>query len=149
MFSGVGPFALHIAKRSSANITAVDINPHATKLLEKSMTLNRLQGIIHPITSDIREYVKSVPTRIADRVIMNHPSGAFNYIQEACYLLKSGGMMHYYDFGGGEDPEGTLQNKVEALVKESNRSIREAPLIRRVRDSAPYEYHIVLDAIID
>ncbi len=149
MFTGVGPFALHIAKRQDAQITAVDINPQATALLERSMKLNRLQGSIIPITSDIKDYVKSQPSGNADRVIMNHPSGAFNFVQDACYLLKHGGKMHYYDFMGGEDPEGALKSKVESLVKQSDRTIREVTLIRKVRDSAPYEFHIVIDAIID
>jgi tRNA (guanine37-N1)-methyltransferase len=149
MFAGVGPFALHIAKLQDAQITAVDINPQATALLKQSMTLNRLQGHIVPVTSDIKDYVRSESPGIADRVIMNHPSGAFNFVQEACHLLKRGGKMHYYDFMGGDDPEGDLTRKVNSLVVQAGRKVREVSLIRRVRDSAPYEYHIVLDAIID
>ena len=56
--------------------------------------------------------------------------------------------MHYYDFMGGEDPEQTLTTKLVHLVEDSDRKVKEISLIRRVRDSAPYEYHMVIDAII-
>lgn len=148
MFSGVGPFALHIAKQTSATIISVDINSDATMLLKQSMSLNRLKGTIVPVTSDIREYVPSVEPRSIDRVIMNHPSGAFNFIDEACHLLRSGGIMHYYDFMGGDDPEEVMLSKVRHLIDTAGRTLDEVCLIRRVRDSAPYEYHMVLDAII-
>ncbi len=149
MFSGVGPFALHIAKRTRANITAVDINPEATELLRKSINLNKLIGTIVPLTSDIRDYVSEIKPQSIDRVIMNHPSGAFDFIHEACQLLRKNGTMHYYDFIGGENPEQSLQEKLRGLVVKTDRTIVEIQRIRRVRDSAPYEYHMVLDAIID
>ena len=108
MFSGVGPFSLHITKQTNAIVVAVDINPDATALLKKSISFNRLEGTIVPITSDIREYVRSIDPRSIDRIIMNHPSGAFDFINEACHILRSGGIMHYYDFMGGENPEEAL-----------------------------------------
>ena len=80
---------------------------------------------------------------------MNHPSGASDFVSEACYLLKSGGTMHYYDFIGGKDPEQELSKKLCELVEETGRKVKEIVLIRRVRDSAPYEYHMVIDAVIE
>ncbi|MHA1907049.1 MAG: class I SAM-dependent methyltransferase, partial [Candidatus Thorarchaeota archaeon] len=148
MFTGVGPFALHITRQVQANVVAVDINPEAIKLLEKSMTMNRLVGTIEPVTKDIRDYTKMIESHRADRVIMNHPSGASDFISEACNLLKSRGIMHYYDFTGGQNPEGDLTSKLTNLVEAAGHSIQEISLTRRVRDSAPYEYHMVIDAII-
>ncbi len=43
MFTGVGCFALHIARLSSSQIVAIDINPEAIKLLEQSIRMNRSQ----------------------------------------------------------------------------------------------------------
>lgn len=148
MFTGVGPFALHIARKVDCKVTAVDINPDAIALLKMSMPMNRLIGQIESVNYDIREYVKTTEPQIADRVIMNHPSGASDFIFEACHLLKPGGTMHYYDFIGGEDPEGDISEKLKQLVSTAGRMIDTIPLIRRVRDSAPYEYHIVVDAVI-
>ncbi|MFW9788036.1 MAG: class I SAM-dependent methyltransferase family protein [Candidatus Thorarchaeota archaeon] len=146
MFCGVGPFPIHIARQRKAHIVAIDINSEAIVLLNKSMRLNHLQGTIEPIVGDVKNYPKN---KIADRVIMNHPSRAFDFIPEACRILKPSGVLHYYDFVGGEDPENTLTRKLAQLVEESGRCIETVNLVRRVRDSAPYEFQMVIDAVIE
>jgi tRNA (guanine37-N1)-methyltransferase len=145
MFCGVGPFPIHIARQKNAHIVAIDINPNAINLLNKSMKLNKLVGTIEPIVGDAKDYSKS---QIADRVIMNHPSGAFDFVSDACRILKPLGVLHYYDFVGGENPEDTVTNKLTQLVVDAGRSINTVNIVRRVRDSAPYEFQMVVDAII-
>ena len=147
MFCGVGPFAIHIARQKQARVIAIDINPSAIELLRESITLNKLIGSIIPIVADAHEYVKNNELR-ADRVIMNHPSGASEFVPDACSILKSGGTIHFYDFIGGETPEATLVEKVSRLIEQTGRSVIQVPTIRRVRDSAPYEYQMVADIII-
>jgi tRNA (guanine37-N1)-methyltransferase len=147
MFCGVGPFPIHIAKQKDAEIIAIDINPSAIALLRESIDLNRLVGTIEPIIADARKYISSVELS-ADRVIMNHPSGASEYVHDACSILKSGGIMHYYDFIGGDSPEDAVKEKVIRLVEQAGRSVKQIDLIRRVRDSAPYEYQMVADVVI-
>lgn len=144
MFCGVGPFAIHIARRVQSRIIAIDINPEAISLLKESMKLNTLQGEISPVTSDAREYLSGFEES-ADRIIMNHPSGAQDFVADACSVLTSGGTLHYYDFIGGENPEGVLRTKVTGLVESAGRTVQEIALVRRVRDSAPYEYQMVAD----
>jgi tRNA (guanine37-N1)-methyltransferase len=148
MFTGVGPFALHIAKRQASHVVAVDINAKAIELLKESMGLNQLTGIIEPVVSDAHEYVRELPPATMDRVIMNHPSGASDFIDAACHVLKPSGIVHFYDFLGGEDPEDQLRKKTSELVEVAGREIEQVSLIRRVRDSAPYEYQMVADLII-
>jgi tRNA (guanine37-N1)-methyltransferase len=118
MFTGVGPFALHIARRHRVKVYAVDINPDAIDLLQESLELNRFAGEVIPILGD------------------------------ACKALKPEGIMHYYEFMGGEDPEGSLTEKITNLVKESGREVARIETIRRVRDSAPHEYQMVADVVI-
>ncbi len=149
MFCGVGPFPIHIAKHHEAHIVAIDINPEAITLLRESMNLNRLAGTIEPVVGDSRTYISRSKEAIADRVIMNHPSGAFDFVSDACRILKPKGVMHYYDFIGGENPEEEIRQKIGKLVVDSGRSVQKASLIRRVRDSAPYEYQMVMDLIIE
>jgi tRNA G37 N-methylase Trm5 len=79
---------------------------------------------------------------------MNHPAGAFEFVVDACKALKPEGIMHYYEFMGGEDPEGSLTEKITNLVKESSREVARIETIRRVRDSAPHEYQMVADVVI-
>ncbi len=145
MFCGVGPFPIHIARQRNAHIIAIDINPDAIDLLKKSMRLNKLIGTIEPIVGDVKEYTKS---QKADRVIMNHPSGAIDFIPAACRILKSGGVLHYYDFVGGDDPETTITNRLTQVVEDAGRTVKTVSHVRRVRDSAPYEFQMVIDAII-
>jgi tRNA (guanine37-N1)-methyltransferase len=148
MFTGVGPFALHIARRSRVKVYAVDINPDAIDLLQESLELNRYAGEVIPILGDAHDYIQSGFDGDVDRVIMNHPSGAFEFVVDACKALKPEGVMHYYDFMGGEDPEGSLKEKISVLVEEGGREVARIETIRRVRDSAPHEHQMVADVVI-
>lgn len=147
MFCGVGPFAIHIAKRTDARIIAIDINKSAIDLLCESIEINKLVGTILPVVADARDYIHTNELS-ADRVIMNHPSGASEFVGEACSILKLGGIMHYYDFIGGDTPEDSLKEKIVGLVEKQNRKVKKINLIRRVRDSAPHEFQMVADVII-
>ena len=148
MFCGVGPFAIQIARQKQVEVIAIDINPSAIELLRESMTLNKLIGSILPVVANAHEYAKNVELKV-DRVIMNHPSGASEFVSDACSILKSKGTIHYYDFIGGDTPESTMKEKVGSLIRRTGRSVKQFSTIRRVRDSAPYEYQMVADIIID
>jgi tRNA (guanine37-N1)-methyltransferase len=147
MFCGVGPFAIHITKKIEAKVIAIDINQSAIDLLCESIGLNKLVGTILPVVADTHDYVTNNELSV-DRVIMNHPSGASDFVREACSILKPGGTMHYYDFIGGESPEDTMKEKVSKLVENGGRKVKSIDLIRRVRDSAPYEFQMVADVVI-
>ncbi len=145
MFCGVGPFPIHIAKQRRAHVIAIDINPDAISLLNKSIGLNKLVGTIEPIVGDAKNFTQK---EIADRIIMNHPSGAFDFVSDACRILKPQGTLHYYDFLGGENPEDRITDRLTQLVKDAGHSVVNVNFVRKVRDSAPYEYQMVIDAII-
>jgi tRNA (guanine37-N1)-methyltransferase len=145
MFTGVGPFPIHIAKRCSANIIALDINPDAIALLKESLKINKLVGRITPVCADARKYVQQNPDQKVNRVIMNHPSGAHDFISDACHTLVSGGILHYYEFTGGDNPEDNFKDRIHQLVEKAGHQVDSISRIRRVRDSAPYEYQMVGD----
>ena len=147
MFCGVGPFAIHIAKQKEAKVIAIDINQSAIDLLCESIGLNKLVGTIVPVVADAHDYVNTNKLSV-DRVIMNHPSGASDFVSDACSILKIGGIMHYYDFIGGNTPEDTLKEKVTQLVENEGRKVKSIDLVRRVRDSAPHEFQMVADVVI-
>jgi tRNA (guanine37-N1)-methyltransferase len=144
MFCGVGPFAIHIAKRTDAQVIAIDINPEAISLLQQSLKLNKLRGEITPVSADAQVYLSGFEGR-ADRIIMNHPSGAQEFVAIGCSVLQEGGMLHYYDFLGGTNPERDIRDRITGLVEAAGRSVQEISLVRRIRDSAPYEYQMVAD----
>jgi tRNA (guanine37-N1)-methyltransferase len=148
MFCGVGPFAIHICRKTDAQVIAVDVNPNAISLLRESLALNKLVGEVTPVVADVSDYLRTLE-HSADRVIMNHPSGAEAFVSDACKVLRAGGVIHYYDFIGGDNPEGDLRRTITELIERADRRVRGISLLRRVRDSAPYEYQMVADVVID
>ncbi|TFG08840.1 class I SAM-dependent methyltransferase family protein [Candidatus Thorarchaeota archaeon] len=148
MFTGVGPFAIHIAGSSESTVYAIDINPDAIALLEESISMNRLKGEIIPVVADASEYVPCNFNHNVDRIIMNHPSGAAEFVADACTAIHKGGMLHYYDFLGGENPESSVEHKIRQLVGGAGRRVSQVRNVRRVRDSAPYEYQLVTDVVV-
>jgi tRNA (guanine37-N1)-methyltransferase len=148
MFTGVGCFALHIARLSRSRVVAIDINPNAIHLLKESMGINRLKGTIVPVVADSRQYVTDNFDRNADRIIMNHPSSAFEFMTQACQAIKEGGIVHYYEFVREQNPEQQLVERVIQLVKNGGREVVEIGQVKRVRESAPHEYQMNVDLII-
>lgn len=140
MFCGVGSFPLHIASKVDTSITAVDINPYAIECLNKSIELNRkkLKGTIAPINSDIKE----VPVKIFDRVIMNHPSGAKEFIPLAFKFTQPGSKLHYYTFAPIEGFEEFVQEELGDFA-----SSVEIKNYQKIRQYSPTHYHLAVDMI--
>ncbi len=104
MFAGVGPYSILIAKNKDVEIDAIDINPHAYQLLLENMKLNKLKGKIVPHLGDAAEVIKTL--RPADRIIMNLPEKAVEYLNLAASKIKNGGIIHLYTFlKEGEKPK--------------------------------------------
>lgn len=95
MFSGIGPFALNIAKYHRCHITAVDSNPDAIHYLGESAKMNRLVGNITPIYGDIALLIGDMGR--FHRIIMNLPHDSFRYLSYAREHLIPGGILHYYE----------------------------------------------------
>ncbi|MFW9915105.1 MAG: class I SAM-dependent methyltransferase family protein, partial [Candidatus Thorarchaeota archaeon] len=103
MFTGVGPFALQLAKYRLASVDAWDINPDAIDCLRESISLNRINpNKIHTKIGDAKDLAEGMESEIFDRVLMNLPGQSVNYIHEALSACRKGGMIHYYRFGDTE-----------------------------------------------
>jgi tRNA (guanine37-N1)-methyltransferase len=148
-FAGVGPFAVQIAKtHRDIKVFAVDINPSAVELLEKNVRLNRVDGKVFPILGDAREIVRQRFHEVADRVIMNLPEKAMDFIDAACVAAKpTGSVVHFYCFV--HMSEG-LEDVSFRFVKEAERREKKTDILftKLVRATAPYEWQAVLDARI-
>ena len=91
MFCGVGPFSIMISKFSEAEkIYAIDVNPEAIRFLKENININNVKNIT-PILGDAKEEI--VKTGHADRIIMNLPQKAFEFLPEA---VLHGDIIHYY-----------------------------------------------------
>ena len=146
MFTGVGGFAIHIARRVPCRVYAIDINPDAYRLLLENIRLNRVEGAVHPYLGDAREIVRQGLMRVADRVIMDNPSMSHEFVDVALDALKrEGGTIHFYHFESGERPVEEAVNRFTSLVEACGRRVRNIRYARKVKSSAPYEWLIVVD----
>ncbi|MFQ5976631.1 MAG: class I SAM-dependent methyltransferase family protein [Candidatus Heimdallarchaeota archaeon] len=100
MFTGVGPFALQLAKHRSASVEAWDINPNAIACLQESIPLNQIKpDRIRAKVGDAEELAETADNESFDRVLMNLPGQSVKYIQAALPVCRKGGLIFYYRFG--------------------------------------------------
>ncbi|MCW8801724.1 MAG: class I SAM-dependent methyltransferase family protein [Candidatus Bathyarchaeota archaeon] len=151
LFAGVGPFAIPIAKNhKTIQVYAIDINPDAISLLEKNIKLNHLEKQVVPLVGDSRKIVKEQLSHKADRIIMNLPETALEFVDTACEAIKpEGGIVHYYCFvSDSSEPLETAKKELEQAVKQNNRHVTKFLFAKTVREVAPYAWQVVVDALI-
>jgi len=150
LFAGVGPFAILIAKtHEDVEVHAVDVNPHAIEFLKRNIRLNRVEGKVHPIFGDAKQVVEERLSGVADRVIMNLPEKALEFVDAACGAVKPmGGVVHFYSFVSASDSLENLKLRFIDAVEKCGRKVEKILFSRLVRATAPYEWQAVLDAKI-
>ena len=150
MFAGVGPFSVLIAKRNDeVKVYAVDINPDAFELLEENVRANKVENQVFPILSDVRTVAATTLVGVADRVIMNLPETAIDFVDAACKIIKpEGGLVHFYGFIRSPDSIEDLQQRFTRTVVESGRRVQVFLFAKKIRETAPFESQVVLDAKI-
>lgn len=150
LFAGVGPFAILIAKTHlNVKVYAIDVNPDAVEYLKRNVRLNRVEGKVHPILGDARQIVNEKLSGVADRVIMNLPEKASEFIDVACTAIKpNGGVVHFYSFVSSPDSLESVERFLREAVEEHGRKVVKVLFSRFVRETAPYEWQAVVDAEI-
>jgi tRNA (guanine37-N1)-methyltransferase len=150
LFVGVGPFSVLIGKMCpEAKVYAVDLNPEAVELLKMNVRVNRVDSRVFPICADAREIAKTELKGVADRVIMNLPETAIDFVDAACNVIKpEGGVVHFYGFVRQPDTIENLKQRFTAEVERNGRKVESFQLARSIRETAPFESQIVLDAKI-
>jgi tRNA (guanine37-N1)-methyltransferase len=150
LFAGVGPFSVLIAKNNQdVKVYAVDVNPQAVELLKKNILLNRVHDRVVPLLGDARQVFHNKLSGVADRVIMNLPENAAEFIDVACKALKpEGGVVHFYSFVRLPDSVDALKRRFTEAVEMSGRKVERFLCVRTVRETAPYEWQVVLDAFV-
>ena len=150
MFAGVGPFSVLIAKKNAdVKVYAVDINPEAIEFLTRNIRRNRVENKVIPIQGDAKQVVKNRLLGVADRVIMNLPEKAAEFIDIACALIKpEGGTVHYYTFIRLPDSLENAQLRFSEAVEKAGRKVNSYLFAKPIRETAPYECQVVLDAKI-
>ena len=141
MFAGIGPFSISIAKNLNVKIYAIDINPDAYKYLKENIKLNKLKGTIIPLLGDVDEVLNGLNIK-SDRIIMNLPGTAWSFLDTAIKSLKSGGVLHYYEFAS------EYQIPIEKIIKTAYPRKVEILTRRKVKSKSPGTWHMGIDARI-
>ena len=139
MFAGVGPYAIPAADRG-ADVVAADINPAATALLTENAARNQVDVAVY--TADVRTLTDRF-TGWADRVIMNLPHTAGEFLSEALEVAADGAILHYYDFQPRSDPFAPAVETIRAaLPADVTLEVLET---REVRSYSPEQVNICVD----
>lgn len=150
LFAGVGPFSVLIGKKCpQAKVYAIDLNPDAVELLKVNVRVNRVENRVFPFCGDARELSLSKLKGAADRVIMNLPETAIDFVDAACNAVKpKGGVVHFYGFVRSPDTIESLKQRFSDAVERNSRHVQGFFYARNIRETAPFESQVVLDAQI-
>lgn len=96
MFSGIAPFGIVIAKKNpSAEVWNIEWNPHATKLAEENIKLNKLGKRVHSFGGDVRKVIPKMKKKF-DRIVMVLPFENEEFLVDALMVSKKGTRIHMY-----------------------------------------------------
>ena len=141
MFAGVGPYAVPMAARD-ADVVACDLNERAVKYLRENAERNGVADRVTAIAGDVRDLADS-HADTADRLVMNLPHSADEFLDTAVALAGDECVIHYYDIQHEDDPFGPGRRAIEAAAGDAYAVDVEAE--RVVRSYAPHEYNVCLD----
>ena len=140
MFAGVGPFVIPAAKLG-AECVGVDLNSAAVEYLRRNAERNGVSAQVTAIHDDVRNV--SGYEDWADRLVMNLPHSADDFLDTAVELASEDCLLHYYDIQHESDPFGPGERAIrEAAEPDYDVSIETR---HEVRSYAPQELNICLD----
>ncbi|MFB6070922.1 MAG: class I SAM-dependent methyltransferase family protein [Halanaeroarchaeum sp.] len=141
MFAGVGPFAVPMAMRG-AEVVATDINETAIEYLRENADRNHVPERVTAIAADVRDVAPEYENW-ADRIVMNLPHSADEFLETAVTLADDVAVLHYYDIQHEDDPFGPGESAIRSAAAPAYEVAVETR--REVRTYAPHELNVVLD----
>ncbi|ELZ03100.1 class I SAM-dependent methyltransferase [Natrialba asiatica] len=145
MFAGVGPFVIPFAKRG-AECVGVDINPDAIEYLRENARRNGVANRVTAICDDV-EAAASDYEDWADRIVMNLPHSADEFIDAAVTIAGDECVVHYYDIQHEDDPFGPGERVIRRAAEPAYDVTVETRHV--VRSYAPHELNVCLDVRLD
>ena len=142
MFAGVGPYAVPMAKQG-AEVVATDINEDAIEYLRRNAERNDVVERVTAIAGDVRETADEYENW-ADRIVMNLPHTADEFLDTAVALAGDDCVIHFYDFQHEDDRFGPCEAAIRAAAEPEYDVTIETE--RTVRSYAPHEFNVVVDA---
>ena len=121
MFAGVAPFPLIISKHTGAKeIYAIDLNDDAEYFMKENIRMNKANNII-AIQGDAHSVMDTLPK--ADRIIMNLPQSAFEFLDLALSHINTNGTIHLHKIMDRSELSSFTETLIEN-AKEKGFSIR-------------------------
>ncbi|ELY86836.1 class I SAM-dependent methyltransferase [Natrinema altunense] len=145
MFAGVGPFVIPFAKRG-AECLGVDINADAIDYLRENARRNGVADRVTAINDDVRT-VAAEYEGWADRLVMNLPHSADEFLASAVSLAGEDCTLHYYDIQHEDDPFGPGERAIRAAAEPEYEVTVETR--HTVRSYAPHELNVCLDVRLE
>ncbi len=142
MFAGVGPFAVPMAARG-AEVIAVDLNPAAIAYLRENAERNGVADRLTAVEGDVRALPETYADW-ADRLVMNLPHSADEFLGTAVELAGEDCLVHYYDIQHEDDPYGPGERAIRAAAEPAGYEVT-VENRRTVRSYAPHELNVCLD----
>jgi tRNA (guanine37-N1)-methyltransferase len=141
MFAGVGPFVIPFAKHG-AEVVGTDINETAIEYLRENAQRNGVADRVTAIHGDV-DAVTQEYEDWADRLVMNLPHSADEFLDTARQLASEECVLHYYDIQHEDEPfEPGIRAIREAMEPEYAVTVETEHV---VRSYAPHEDNVVLD----
>ena len=134
MFAGVGPFAVMLGPKASLMV-ANDINPSAVYLMQRNLRLNKIKNVAATV-GDAKNLPNMLSPQKFDRIIMNLPFAAYEFLEAAAKLAEERCTIHLYSLveREGEHNEDILRAFPEAKITE-----------KFIRSYSPTSWHAVYD----
>ena len=115
MFAGVAPFPLTICRYAHPKIVySIDLNHDAVEYARRNVELNRFDNIV-VLEGDAREVVKDLP--MADRVLMNLPQIAREFLPDALMKVKKGGMVHMHSIMERDTAKDDCRSLIDGMCR--------------------------------
>jgi len=141
MFAGVGPFVVPFAGRG-ATVVGVDVNPVAVEYMRANVRRNGVADRVTVLEGDVRE-VATDYEGWADRVVMNLPHSADEFLDTAVDIAGEDTVVHYYDIQGEDNPFGPGERAIRAAAEPDYEVSVETRHV--VRSYAPHEVNVCLE----
>jgi tRNA (guanine37-N1)-methyltransferase len=147
MFGGIGMFSIIAAKRKKCTVYNIDINPIASKLCEKNIELNKLEGKVISIHGDAAKIVEEKLQDKGDRVLMLLPERSDKFLDSAIFAAKNKGIIHYYSHIHADEKSkaAKLSEKHYSEITPVKSNILNSKIVRAV---GPRYYQTVVDVRI-
>jgi tRNA (guanine37-N1)-methyltransferase len=145
MFSGVGPFAVSIAKNTPAKeVYGIELNKAAHKYALENAILNKVQQKVTFLQGDVRKIIPMLNKKF-DRIVMPLPKGAESFLPLAFSVSRKGAIIHFYDFEKEEDIPKAANEKVIAAAAASGKKRVKILGVVKCGQLAPRAYRVCID----